>query len=185
MSTSPVEIVLTFSTGLVAFALAVSGTSKVGYVARTLGAMSALRIPSVLQRSFIARLLPFGELLLSLGLFLAPGMGRQAAGALAAVMLAIFTAMLIAVLQRGEDVDCGCFGALTPESRVTLWSVGRNAVLLFASVVVALFAGGAAPFATELFTLDDNTVLLAALAWAVTAIAVLTRMVVFLRRAPI
>lgn len=177
MPTSPVEIVLTFSTGLVAFALGLSGVSKVGRSASVLSSMAALRVPVVLRRMAIAEAVPFVELSIACALLLLPGAGRQTAGVAAAAVLTVFTILLIDVLRRGDEVDCGCFGALSFETRVTSWSVGRNLALVGASVMVALLGTGSGSFVIDLVTLDAVSLLASALAWAMIMIIVLARAV--------
>lgn len=185
MLTSPVDFVLTFSTGLVAFALVASAMGKFGQTAATLRAMHDLRVPAPLRRPTIAKALPLGELTIALALLVVPSVGRQVAGLLATVMLAVFTVMLIGVLKRGEEVDCQCFGALSAENHVTVWSVLRNVVLLVAAALVGFLGAGSPAFVVGIFTADRGDTLLAILGWSLTAIFVLSRMVVAMRRAPV
>ncbi|MFD5213451.1 MauE/DoxX family redox-associated membrane protein [Microbacterium sp. NPDC058345] len=182
MTTSPVEYALAFSTGLVAFALMLSGVSKFRHSSNTLAAMAALRVPAPFLRLGIARIVPCAEVALSLGLIVLPGVARQVAGLLTVIMLGTFTVLLIGALLRGDDVDCGCFGVLSAETRVTHWSVLRNIILLAASVSIVLLASGSAPFIVHLVQLDGVILLALSLAWSLTAIAVLVRALILARR---
>lgn len=53
-----------------------------------------------------------------------------------AAALVIFTAAVALALLRGREIDCGCFGTVSPR-RITWSTVGRNVVLLTAAIVVA------------------------------------------------
>ncbi len=183
MPTSPVEFALAFSTGLVAFALALSGAMKVGRIAATLESMEALRVPRGLRVRRVAVLLPVWELVLALGLLFGPGPVRTAAAAASLVTLAVFTVFLLGVLRRGEDVDCGCFGPLAASDRVTVWSVVRNAALIVASAaVLVLPSPPGSSFVLDLVALEAPQRERLLLAWALTAVGVLFLEVLLMRR---
>ncbi|MFE6995709.1 MauE/DoxX family redox-associated membrane protein [Microbacterium sp. NPDC057659] len=178
MPTNPVEIILMFSTGFVAFVLLLSGGAKLRRPAQTLEAMRALQAPAFAQRRWIAALLPFWEIAVALGLLLAPSPFRGVAGAAALGTFLLFTVFVVRILIRGEQVDCGCFGSLSVDDRVTWWTVVRNLVLIVASAVVLLASAGHPPFIFELFTADLVQVLVVSLAWALTAIVVLVLLLI-------
>lgn len=173
---------MAFSTGLLVCVLLLSSFGKVGRTSGTLAAMSALRVPGFLRRRGIAQAVPVVETALALGLLL-PSAGRQAAAAASALMLVVFTVLLIGVLRRGDDVDCGCFGALTTNSRVTFLSVLRNAALIAVAVLIATLGGDASPFLIAIFEADLVSQLALTLGWALVAIGVLACAVVSARRA--
>ncbi|WP_341975724.1 hypothetical protein LTA6_000331 [Microbacterium sp. LTA6] len=173
MPTNPVEFILMISTGFVAFVLLLSGATKSGRIGRTLDSMEALGVPEFVRRRWIAAAVPAWEIGLGLALLIAPGWYRAAAAALALGTFAVFTVFIVGVLRRGDDVDCGCFGPLSVDDRVTGWTVARNAVLILVSVAVAVTAPGHPSFIVELFTADRGLVLLASLAWALLAVGVL------------
>lgn len=175
MTTSPVEFALAFSTGLVAFVFALSGSTKLGHSSDTLKAMSAIGAPVALRRLSVARLVPVAEIALAVLLVTLPGILLPVAGAVSTLVLAVFTVLLIGVLRRGDAVDCGCFGVLSTDDRVTSWSIVRNVVLLATSIVIAAFGFTSGGFVPDLLAADLPTLLTLALAWALTAVVVLIR----------
>jgi len=82
---------------------------------------------------------------------------------------------LIGTLSRGDDVDCGCFGPLSAETRVTTWSVLRNLVLAIASASIAAYAAGSQPFFVQIFGFNAVALLSVVVAWAILLIIVLVR----------
>lgn len=67
---------------------------------------------------------------------------RQSAAIVTAMLLA-FTLALASVLLRDMNVDCGCFGGLFGEAKVTWGSIARNFVLSAFGAVVLVRGGGA------------------------------------------
>lgn len=183
MPTNPVEFILMFSTGFVAFVLLLSGAAKARQPARTLESMEALGVPEFARRRWIAAVVPVWEIGLGLALLLAPGWYRAAAAALALGTFAVFTVFIIKVLRRGDEVDCGCFGPLSVDDRVTRWTAARNGVLMAASAAIAVAALPHGSFVVELFRSERELVLLCGLAWALLAVAVLTAALLRARRA--
>ncbi|WP_164232994.1 TlpA family protein disulfide reductase [Microbacterium hydrocarbonoxydans] len=182
MPANPVEFISMFSTGFVAFVLLFSGATKLGRAARTLDSMGALGVPAFAQRRWIAAAVPLWEIGLGLALLLTSGWLRAASAALALGTFAVFTVFLIGVLRRGEEVDCGCFGPLSADDRVTGWTVARNVVLIIASTIAAVTAASRPALVVELFTAEATLVLFTALAWTLVALAVVTAALVRLRR---
>ncbi|MCU1477675.1 MAG: hypothetical protein JWQ64_2368 [Subtercola sp.] len=120
---------------LVSFAL--SGALKLGRVDQTLESFTALRVAPVLRRRMIAAAVPVAELLLALGLLLAPAPFFSVFCLASAALLGYYLVLVVRVMGRHEQADCRCFGSLSG-SRVTGWSVARNAVL-FAAALIVLF----------------------------------------------
>lgn len=91
---------------------------------------------------FAAYAVPWAELLIGLALVL--GVWSRAAGWLSAVMLAAFTVINISVIARGMDLTCSCFGDLEwPCAGGIGWChVGRNAVLMLVTALIAWRGGG-------------------------------------------
>lgn len=172
MPANPVEFISMFSAGFVAFVLLFSGATKLGRSGRTLDSMGALGIPVFAQRRWIAAAVPLWEIGVGVALLVAPGWFRAAAAALALGTFVVFTVFLVGVLRRGEDVDCGCFGPLSADDRVTGWTVARNAALIALSAIVIVTAFGRAPLIVELVVAPPTDVLLTALAWALSALGV-------------
>lgn len=73
------------------------------------------------------------------GAALVLGVWVRPAAAVAAALLAVFTAGIAQALLRGIDLNCGCFG--TPE-RATWLSVARDVALFLPAAAVARFGGG-------------------------------------------
>ncbi|MGN8027000.1 MauE/DoxX family redox-associated membrane protein [Microbacterium sp. 22242] len=181
MPANPVETVLMVATGFVAFVLLLSGVAKAGRGRRTLESMTALAVPGPFRRRWIAAAVPLWELGLAVALLILPGGYRAAAAALSLVTFAVFTVFVVGVLRRGEEVDCGCFGALSADDRVTGWTATRNAVLMLAAAVIVVTSPAHGAFVVELFT-TGLTPLLAALVWLAVATAALAISLVRVRR---
>ena len=86
--------------------------------------------------------LPFVELALGASLLVSAS-GRPAAIA-AAVVLALFTAAVVANLTRGRRPVCRCFGDLGA-APISGRTVARNLVLLAVAVTIAIAGGGRDP----------------------------------------
>lgn len=181
MITSPAEIAIAFSAGLVVVVLGMSALAKLGRATQTLAAMADLRVPVSLQRRWAANALPAAEFALAAGMLLAPGMLRVAAGAAAAAMLGVFSILLVGVLLRRDEASCECFGALSVERRVTWWAVARNVGLIAAAVVSTLGGAAAAPFIVDLTRLKPIDLVLLVALWLAVLVGVLARIIAVLR----
>lgn len=98
---------------------------------------------------------PLAEIAVA-GFLLVPASARFGAAA-ALVLLALFTATVVATLRRGEQPDCGCFGA-PARAPIGLGTLIRNAALAALGALVLLDGAGAQPRGSTLWI-----VLLAAL----------------------
>src|SRR4051812_12030297 len=81
----------------------------------------------------IARVLPWGELVL--GLMLVSGLLLRAGSMAAALLLTLFLGLMLWAYSRGMAIDCGCFGAGEALGPMTLL---RDGSLLIASLVLAV-----------------------------------------------
>jgi len=88
----------------------------------------------------VAYFLPWFEIVIAAALIL--GVWARESAALATAMLAAFTLGLASVLVRGLDVDCGCFGGLFGESKVSWASIARNTVFIAIAAVPVWLGGG-------------------------------------------
>jgi uncharacterized membrane protein YphA (DoxX/SURF4 family) len=80
----------------------------------------------------VAAALPYIELLA--GLLLVCNLRVKSASLLTVLLNGVFIAVLLSVLARGLDIDCGCFG---PDAGTTpLQALGRDLVLLALAVAV-------------------------------------------------
>lgn len=143
--------------------------------------MAELRVPALLRRRRVASFVPIAELITAAALILTSGALRTLAGLAAVIMLSVFTALLIGALRRGDDAECGCFGGLVANDRVTWRSVTRNLVLILSSLVVVALGWVRGVFLFEFVSADLTMQLLLALAWSSVAVAVLVRELVSLR----
>lgn len=85
--------------------------------------------------------LPWLELVCAICLLLAPR-SRQAAYALLATLMLLFTVATAFNLLRGISTPCGCFGS--SDSPATWWTVGRNCLIL-TLIGVAAWVNHASP----------------------------------------
>ena len=79
-----------------------------------------------------AMVLPWLELLCGMGLILRRWVKGSAL--LITIMLVVFTVGLVSALVRGLDISCGCFSLSGEASKVSLWRVVEDLVMLAAAV---------------------------------------------------
>lgn len=96
------------------------------------GQVAAYRILPYAWNYAVAATLPYVELLA--GALLLVNARVKPAALLTALLNALFVIVLLSVLARGLDIDCGCFG---PDAGTTpLQALGRDLVLLALAVAV-------------------------------------------------
>ena len=117
---------------------AVAAAGKLVGRSRTVETLAEFGAPVRLRRP-LAVALPLAELAIAIGLL--PAVTAAWAAIAAALLLAVFTAAVARVLMQGREVDCNCFGSLGP-SRISRWTLARNAVLLAVAGGVAITAQG-------------------------------------------
>lgn len=121
---------------LLAAVFAVAAAGKLFGRSRTVETLAEFGVPESLRQP-TAIVLPLAELAIAVALLPA---ASAAWGALAAaLLLAIFTAAVARTLLQGREVDCNCFGSLGP-SRISRWTLARNALLLVLAGAVAIAA---------------------------------------------
>lgn len=79
---------------------------------------------------------PIFEILLGLGIILNFNSGIPAI--LASLMLSFFTALIIAKIFEGEEISCGCFGALSSDKLDEL-SILRNVILISIAIAISTY----------------------------------------------
>ena len=84
---------------------------------------------------FVARTLPWAELVL--GLWLISGKWLRLAASAASALLAAFIVVMVRSYAKGMQIDCGCFGSGDPLSPYTL---ARDGGLLAASLLLTVMA---------------------------------------------
>ncbi|WP_246957673.1 MauE/DoxX family redox-associated membrane protein [Brachybacterium sp. Marseille-Q7125] len=127
---------------LMALTLLVSGLAKLGTRQGTQDAMTSLRIPARPLHPLVANLLPAGEVVLALALWI-PLWRLQIAVAVLILLLVLAYLVIIArALTFDEQVDCSCFGTLASPT-VTRSTLGRNIILtlLAALTLIAAISG--------------------------------------------
>ncbi len=119
---------------VLALVMAVAGMKKTRHRART---ERTFRSQGLAWPRGLAVAVPVIELVLAVGLVLAPGWG----GVATLAVLAGFTTFLVRAFRRGDPLGCGCFGATRPQA-LGITEVVRNTLLLVAATFVALAADG-------------------------------------------
>jgi hypothetical protein len=116
----------------------------------------------------VATWLPRFELLIAVALL--TGVAITITATIAGLALLAFSIAVGVNLARGRQIECGCFGAVSPR-RITWWLVLRNLLFAGAAVVLAVNPPGTWttlgwPFSTSATaaTSDAVAILLAALA---------------------
>nr|WP_313811126.1 MauE/DoxX family redox-associated membrane protein [Glutamicibacter sp.] len=143
-------------------------------MSNTIDAMYALRVPAMLRNKFVALAVPICETSLGLLLLFGSGILRSGAAILSALMLVIFSVLLLGVLKRGEQVDCGCFGGLWGQSNVSVWSIARNCFLIAAAISTAVFSLGNSSLAAAIFMLDWEQLMTLLFGWSAVATILLS-----------
>jgi uncharacterized membrane protein YphA (DoxX/SURF4 family) len=85
-----------------------AGASKATDLAAAGRAVNAYQVMPYDVAKVIGAALPFVEI--ALGLLLVVGLATRLAGAVSAVLLAVFVAGISSAWARGLSIDCGCFG---------------------------------------------------------------------------
>lgn len=109
-----------------------AGAVKAFDVTAFAGQVAAYRLLPYAWNYAVASALPYVELLA--GALLLCNLRVKPAALLAALLNGLFIVVLVSVLARGLDIDCGCFG---PDAGTTpLQALGRDVVLLALAVAV-------------------------------------------------
>jgi hypothetical protein len=158
--------------------LLLSGVAKYADTDATRSAFVSMRVPRALSSPTVVRLLPTAEIALGVLLLVTWSWTLTVVAAAVTALFMAYWVLVLLVLRRGDEVDCGCFGA-AGEDRVSWSTLARNTLLVgLAALAAALGAGGSGviPALGDLGSADVAWLLMAV---AVTATAVL---VVGLRR---
>lgn len=78
------------------------------------------------------------------GVLLLLGIWRRAAAAVFAALLVVFIVLIVQALARGLDVECGCFGKMSPfcPPKVGVCNIVQNGVMLAAALLIVLTPRG-------------------------------------------
>jgi len=102
------------------------------------GTIAAYRILPYFGNYLAAAILPWIEM--TCGVLLIVGYRTRPAAALILALNLLFMAALASTIIRGLDIDCGCFRQ--NGEKTSAWTaMGRDALLLLASVIVLRAAG--------------------------------------------
>lgn len=123
------------ATATVGAVLVISGLLKVRQPQAVDRAFADLRVPSMLRSTWIRRSFPWLETLLGVAIVILSGPLLQLAAAVAVAVFGVYLALIARAAASDQAVQCNCFGA-AGQTRVTQWTVLRNAGLLMATVVV-------------------------------------------------
>jgi len=111
-----------------------AGTVKALDVAAFAGQVAAYQLLPYAWNYLVAATFPFIELLA--GVLLLGNLRVKSAALLTALLNGLFIVVLLTVVARGLDIDCGCFG---PDAGTTpLQALGRDLLLLAMAVAVYL-----------------------------------------------
>lgn len=155
-----------------AVVLVLSGLAKYGDPSATRAAFESMRVPKALSTTTVVRLLPAAEIVAGLLLLVTWGWALVLVGAVVTSLFSAYWVLVLLVLRRGEEVDCGCFGA-TGDDRVTGTTLTRNTLLVGLAALATAFGAAGEGLLPALGDLDDGDVGWLVMAAAVTALAVL------------
>lgn len=98
------------------------------------GSVASYQILPYFWSYFTAAVLPFLELIC--GVLLVAGYRVRAGALIIAAMNTVFMAVLVSLIVRGLDIDCGCFG----EGKTSPWlALARDAVFMAMAGAVLRF----------------------------------------------
>lgn len=152
-----------------------SGIAKLRDGSGTAETFRALGVPAVADRPWIHRAYPWVELVVGVGVLLAPAWVWWPIALIAALMLAALTTLVARVVAGADAVSCNCFGTREP---LTARTLTRNAIFLAFSVI--LVASAPSSPSPVLAAVPDRIPLLVGVLLAAAAATLLT----VLSRAP-
>ncbi|MFI8596521.1 MauE/DoxX family redox-associated membrane protein [Rothia koreensis] len=119
---------------ILAVVLGISGISKLRARGSVSAAFEQLGVPPWLDRGWIKRAFPWGEVLLGLVLLCSPGWVAPIAALVAVALFVTYWALIYRALGFDEPVSCNCFGQANAEP-VTHWTLWRNTAFLLLAVL--------------------------------------------------
>ena len=126
-------IVLQIILGLV---FLISGFTKLIDLDRFSEALANFKLINNEILNIVKYLLPILEI--ALGIFIISNLNSSLPSFISALILSFFTALIVAKLFEGEEINCGCFGALSSE-KLNLFSVFRNILLTLVAILISAF----------------------------------------------
>jgi len=151
----------------------ISGVAKVGRPTATREAFMAMGVPQALRSETLVTSLPSVEIALGVLLLATWSWPLAVVGAATTALFAAYWVLVLRVLRRGEEVDCGCFGALG-DDLVSATTLARNSLLVVLAVLTTAFgaAGSGVVPAVRDFGTTDWWWLVLSVAVAATAVLV-------------
>lgn len=160
-------------TSALAIVLGVSAVTKLGSVQQTGRALRGFGVADDALVRWGARLLAPVELLLAVGLLIAPAPLFSVGAVLAAMLMLLFTLVVVRAVRRGDRVECNCFGSVGAEA-VGRSTVVRNVVLLAGAMFIALVARNGAFYGAAGFAPAEWALFFALIAASLGALLVAT-----------
>lgn len=115
------------STIIVGGCFVLSGTAKLRDRESTPQTFQALGVPAAFNHRWAYALYPWAELLVGIGVLVAPAWAWWPSAGAAFVLLAVLVALVARVIRRGDAASCNCFGSTQPITDRTLL---RNVIFL-------------------------------------------------------
>jgi len=133
----------------------------------------AMGVPQALRSETLVTSLPYVEIALGVLLLATWSWPLAVVGAATTALFAAYWVLVLRVLRRGEEVDCGCFGALG-DDRVSGTTLARNSLLVVLAALATAFgaAGSGVVPAVRDFGTTDWWWLVLSVAVAATAVLV-------------
>ena len=133
---------LVLAPAILSVVLVVSAVGKLRSPRASAEAFRDLRVPAALSGRRVVAALPWGEIVLAVGLVLVGGPLGVVAAVAAFLLFTAYLALVVRALGFDVPVDCACFGDFAP-GRITRRTVVRNAWLVaLAALAVATSTQG-------------------------------------------
>ena len=139
-----------------AVVMLLSGVAKAGRPTATRDAFRSMGVPQALRSETLATSLPYVEIVLGVLLLATWSWPLAVVGAATTALFAAYWVLVLRVLRRDEEVDCGCFGALG-DDRVSGTTLARNSLLVVLGILATAFGAsgsGVVPAVADFDTAD-------------------------------
>jgi uncharacterized membrane protein YphA (DoxX/SURF4 family) len=114
---------------------AVAALAKLGDIHAFAEQVHNFRLLPTATENFVALTLPWIELVAALALLF--GFRARSGGAVAALLVAVFTLGVLIAMARGLDIECGCFGT-ADGTRVGVAKILQNTGMLALALVASV-----------------------------------------------
>lgn len=156
--------------------LLLSGLAKLRDPAASREAFASMGVPAALRSEAVVRLHPYAEVALGVLLLVTWSWAMAVVAAAVTLLFAAYWVLVLLVLRRGEEVDCGCFGAIG-DDRVSGTTLARNSLLVLLAALATAYgvAGSGVPDVVRDLRGEDALWVVMAAAAALTAVLVVGR----------